>query len=1337
MTTTNETSDQYRRESTAANAYTRKVALIAVGLTSVVLGLIFTVWHLPPAFVRWLQAVLGTMTPEAAGNPEVARMAASLLYEASVSIIAMVVVDRLVQRRAKTQLAFLPGAELWVAMTRNTVAAGVAMIFSGGALFATLAYGVIRFIGVVPALKYVPFFSGLSFLVICIGWATLIDLPLVIEDARARPEPSVSLPAPAQARATGQELMERLRQSPVFRRQIHFETVLDDRKFGFRADGRKLLRERFPRIEAILPQIGIKVLSADQAAALAAIAANEKNGISRDMVFIGRAGSGRTTLSNLIALGVALQNEGSVHCVTAQSPSQHVDSEDGEPTMVRHPAVQMRQWLDRAKLRGAITMQTSFRDDGTPLDVSEAPHVIYTDVRMLSQSLLTRVRGDARQLLSRLRYVIIDQPERLSREDLVRLRLAMSRLRMTGEILGTPITFIINLPRLNNAVEVAKYLVNRAEVEAVSFGSWVGRCDLVGWVPPLEVAESNDSMPRFVRSRFIDESTALLTELGFQANQLEKPLRIAVVDSKPLFGPEAREYVRERVRDAIAAETKDGETFEVRAQWRYFTQTELGGEHEQEFDVIVSLGIGRYPRELVASLRPALANDGALILVADSSPDDIDSLERISARGWSPEREDEHRRFPGVLLPDHSDAVLAHELSALFEDFNARPLPRGRLLEVFPGAGVGELLRSWAETQRIREVTTFETLSGNDRWPRTLRCFMRSDAAFTSELYEIPWGCCSRDIYKIYDVTANRAHAAGPFLNDAVDRDRLFIDFYPQTVLRYAPNTLLVRQKRDDAEPSSNDVALAGRYRELGRLEVETLHRDDCIRIDRRALRVRTRLTAERPREDGGKRSVAADHPLHGLVEDGALADSTVRRSLSANSRVAVIGGEWYCRIEETVRDVVRTTDRLVEEPDYSIPVRAVSDDGAALVREFECVGLSLFLHADEKWETDGDPLHSYEAHYALARAAERYLRRDFIHFDTEFRVAVIPHGDRFRILFYRLRSDELGWNHTLASVLEPEDLLAIFDSVHRRLESCDCADGCSTCCGSLGTIPVELLPRHGYTNDDAISRRGAYQLVCGILGRAVDWDRFSHGRVDRFGPVDTVADAQLTRLVAEVIGTAGGNYTDGIWTRLFGGSMRLLGDMIATPQWMSAADKLQHPLFAGYYSPAANRVVVRPHKDLTYLREVIVHEFTHNWQFRGGVFDLDTHYAADEMKQYFDGNLLIEGHAVWCEQLYRAYQKLSASYTPNDGRPWNEYKVGYLLLEAVEKAIGQNGLFLWLCKGEKPQTIRSNDRRLQWPFTTEEALRAFDLARFVRREPFTGFDVSEAASEDAQAVPA
>jgi hypothetical protein len=261
------------------------------------------------------------------------------------------------------------------------------------------------------------------------------------------------------------------------------------------------------------------------------------------------------------------------------------------------------------------------------------------------------------------------------------------------------------------------------------------------------------------------------------------------------------------------------------------------------------------------------------------------------------------------------------------------------------------------------------------------------------------------------------------------------------------------------------------------------------------------------------------------------------------------------------------------------------------------------------------------------------------------------------------------------------------------------------------------------------VSRTGAYELVCGLLGRTPDWQRF-RGAAARDAALGPLSDRQLAHLVEELIGTVAGSFNDGVWHSLFGAAMPLAEAFIASASWMGA-DNVKEGC-SGYYNPATNQVVIRAEGALSWIRETIIHEFVHNWQFRGGDFDLDNYLHSAAMRQYFDGKLIIEGHAVWSENLYRLFMRRGPVYSPHDGRPWDEYKAGYLLMEGIEKVVGQEGLFAWLRKGEKRRDIRSRDPRLPWPFTLEQALDKLDLRRFVRAEAFTNFDVDEGTKGEA-----
>lgn len=1341
----------------AVDGYLVKTTYILFAVASLIAGgaLTYRTWRraAPPVnagdlstVARFVHSVLTSIGFDATDGIVQARMLTVVLFNLLLLVVTLVTLKLLAPkiRRLIAQWDSRPGEHLVILLTRNSRATGWMLLLSS----ITILIGapiLFPWTATPGLLVWLPLLIGFCAAIIDLGAATLIDMPIILAPGQALRLDETVPPHAGPARISGEEFVNRLRQSPIFRRQIHFDNVLRTTPFVGGPNGVEQFLRRFPRMEAVLRDIGIETFSADQTTAINRILENEKTGKPMDQLFIGRPGSGRTTVANLLALGAAVQKEGAIYCITPESPDQLVDYDsEHDRRAVRHAATQLREWIRRSRLTDTVSVTESYRASQAPGDIDTDADIIVTDARMFSSA------SEAREtrFLARLRYVIVDQPERLSREDFVKLRIALCRLRLVADLMGRPLTFIVILPRLNNQVEVAKYLLNHANVEPTHFGSWAGPCHIVGWMPALEIANPSEEIPCFARANFIDEVTALLAEIGAQANDLAETIRVAVIDAQPLLGPEAREFIRETVRDQLARVQRD-HPLVMRTSWTYFTSTDVGVERQGEYDVVICLGAGRHPRETIASLRPAVAFDGAVIIIADSSPADLDTFDVMAAPGWTPELEDTRRRYPTLLLPDHSDAVLAFELARLFEDFAASPLPVDRLLQVFPGRGVAALLEEWKEEGHLRETQVFEDLRlGN--WPSRRECLIRMNPAFGADLFEIPWGCCSRSVYDIHDKAANRQVMAGPYLNDWIDEDRLFIDFHPMAALRYRPNSVLVRRavRRDDNTDGSDY-----RFKHRGTVDIEQMLRDDAIRIDRRMPRIRAEITAEwSPDQDAASAAVEPEsvigsmgpllYPRQGSESTDAT-DAILQRlsrlqvGTGSSASIALLGGEWYTIVREQIRDVVRTDARLVEEPEFTTAL--VVPAGSTIEREYECLAISLFLHRRHAGLASGDAgnrpsyapsdaMADYASHHALARVMSEFLRRDFLNFDREYRIAVLPNPQKhesvspFRIVVYKLRSNELGWDHTLASILEPEDLHDLMDWMHERLESCDCRDGCSRCCGGLGTTPVSSSLPH-FTAEDQISRSGAYLLTCGLLGRSPDWERFGEdalaGRTDQ-----RISDRQLARFVEELIGTEAGNFLDGLWHRLFGQHMTLDRSFVAAATWMDGEN--DRPDCAGYYNSASNVVFIRPGPTLSYLRETIFHEFVHNWQFRSDVFDIATHLQSPTVRQYYDGKLIIEGHAVWSEQIYRLSERRGAVYSPGDGHPWNEYKAGFLLMEAIEKVVGQDGLFAWLSRGKKPEHIRSRDPRIRWPFTLDEAIDKLNLRRYMRRQALTGFDVAE-----------
>ena len=465
--------------------------------------------------------------------------------------------------------------------------------------------------------------------------------------------------------------------------------------------------------------------------------------------------------------------------------------------------------------------------------------------------------------------------------------------------------------------------------------------------------------------------------------------------------------------EAPSRDAQPDEEFTIRAGWHYFATNEIAIDKRYQFDVIVSLGVGSHPAHLVSSLRAALAPEGALILVGDSSPEDIESLREISADGWDPSTTILDINYPSLILPDHSEAVIAHELASLFEDFGDRPVPRRRLSDVFPGEHTSRLLSDWEDSEKIEAVTVFETIKTGTR-PEVLPYLRRRDATFAGSQYEVPWGCCSRNVYRVYDEAARRHAAAGPHVNEYIDSDRIFVDFYPFAVLRYPPNTVVVRSRKDRELTLDDREAAHRRFVNRGDIVVAQQGYDANVGIDRRRPRFEVELQAERPFKnesaweinDGVLVELDAD-PLSPILRVEAdptvprndreaslqerrrrIVDGLYRPTMAHGTRtprVRMVGGSWICRLGEAMRDVVQTDEHLVEEPFlvHRIPLQR----SQRFERTMETVALSIFFELDSE-NLDGtkdedliDALGSRAAHNAVARAMRIYFERQYVNF--------------------------------------------------------------------------------------------------------------------------------------------------------------------------------------------------------------------------------------------------------------------------------------------------------------------------------------------------------------------
>lgn len=1453
-----------------ARAWARKSSLVTVAFLTLgfgaLLSLLFLLrpeWLLDESPFDFLFRADDGLLASLLGNEPVAvarLVVASLLNGAltMVSLAFSMVVAAFAGRHTASAGEFGSYGTFCAAVSRSRMSAGWLEMAAGVIAMVASFLLLVRFGGLGSLSWLHPLLVALCLAPVALGVATLIRLPIAVANAEESPgAPDHEQSTPEPARITGEELLARLKHSSIYRGQVAFSSTLDKLAHDGDSGGLKLLLARYPLLAPLLKPAGVESLTVDQTKALREILAPASGSESQDAVFQGWCGSGRTTLANLLALGSVIHREGSCCWILPGRPDRGVLSTTSATEVrgpdARHPLAHLRRYLEGSPYTELVHMQEGYVDRPGTLHLDLVPDVVAADVRTFQQEVLGKTMGDARAFIERLRFVFIDHPHRLCREDLIRLRIALARLRLTAEMFGRKITFVVLSTRLDNEQGLGKFLLNHDNVPYHEFTGWYQHCNILAWQGTPELFSFDDEVPRFVRTDFVDDVLRLLTELGVQSYRLQSedaarsstssspspsaddgkmagqgrsephsatgaggaglsdmpshgdpkseppsgdlrearpeapakacrprlPLRVAVVDAQPLLGPEFRKQVSVNVGLTIKKEAGDSDVVDrVEEDWAYFFVPDLAIDLRRHFDVIVCLGIGANPEQLVSSLRPALADHGALILIGDRSAIDVTSLIRMRERGWDPVNSIMHYDYRSLILPEHAEAVVAYELAQLFEDFKDRPLSRERLQGVFPGEHTDLLLTGWTDDGQLRAELVFEHVASNPV-PQTIPVLRRASTTLAGSQYLIPYGCCSRRNYRLFDLSANTfVEAVGPEAVTFIDRDRLFIDYHPHTFLKFPPNTVRVVQPRNYELSRDDREALGRRGVTMGRLEVEQRGISANIRIDRRIGRFAATLEGERPfvatevsQFDQGAIEKLDEDPLAMAVKPSApsasdetraaaevqrrrrgLLASLDRPTLPNGSRLQAVVGNWICDIHEIMRDIVATDTRLIEEPFLTAVETLKPEAASAMDRRMTTTAVSLFVRACQAPSAEEEAaLRSFAAHHALGRVLRLHFRHIFVNFDSEYRLLVCGTApadglSTWRILFYRLRADELERDNHVGQVIRTADSLTkALKWVHARLEQCRCDDGCSMCCGGLGTVTEAEYKASGdrirFSEVDVVSRWGAYVLVCQLLGLRVDKDRFTGvPRVD----VEQSTDADLKSLVTEVLGTAQGNYRDGLWTRLFADTMVLPPPRVSEASWIASG----HEDSAGYYASGENRVYLKRGRTRSQSKETLTHEYTHNWQWVGDAFDLERHVRSGEALRYFEGKLVIEGHATWANNQFRASNGLGPSFAVHDAARWDEYKVGFFLIEGVEKAVGWRGLFEWLARGSESQDhgLRSHNDRLPWPFTLTQALEALrpagqpdaaPLIQFALGRRFTVDDVQEAASpETAQSAP-
>lgn len=518
---------------------------------------------------------------------------------------------------------------------------------------------------------------------------------------------------------------------------------------------------------------------------------------------------------------------------------------------------------------------------------------------------------------------------------------------------------------------------------------------------------------------------------------------------------------------------------------------------------------------------------------------------------------------------------------------------------------------------------------------------------------ELPWECVTDDRLAVRSTTAGVAERGDPA---SIDRDRLFYDWLPSARVVGRGHSLQVSAIRD------------------GVVEVATPERD--VAAEPVLYRPWRRLEATCP---GDPDEV---HRLEGDLE------VRVRRCVAQGA--------------ETVQGVFRTGPGL--NPDRRIvgePVRV-----APTSRTFKTAAVAVdLLHA---------ALEEASAR-ALLNAWRIEIEARYLRFDLEVDAELLPIPGGWRWLFFR----RFPSTEPLDVVGElkpggPAELRALLQRLGRRLTGCSCSDGCVLCAARLGDVPLGFLapgrrggepPLRFDAEGDRVTRRGALDWLVAIgVAEAVELPE----EADR-------SLARLERLRRDCIGdppTWGGGWMQ----RLLGAWQRIPADSVAPIDWMTPEECAKPKAPAGYYASGPSiGVRIAPNPDDDWIREVILHEYTHNWQWESNAFSQDKHRHSPVAQRYYEGKIVIEGHATWAETQFRMAIGRGPAFRADDAALWTEYKAGFLLVDWIARNYGIPALYAWLAgRDDAAPEVRSS--RLPWPIKLDDAVVRAGLADAVRR---------------------
>lgn len=1157
------------------------------------------------------------------------------------------------------------------------------------------------------------FFAGLASVVTVWLSAVLAKRPDLASLPSEAPEPPSVEPVPL-ARIRGADLLEDLKRSPFYRKQVRAEIILDGVPAVWRNDATMSeLSSHYPSLGAQLADGGITTWSESQARALRTILHRSGGSDSAaDFIFEGEAGSGRSTLALALMLGAMLNGEASVFCVGGRQDS----SVEGSTGVGLGPVTRFDDLLSADQ---RVRVARGFGDVAQRgMEPSGHYSAYFTDARYFCQTLSPTLG-----LIERLRYVIIDHPERLARNELTRMRLAIARLRFTAALLGRELVFIVLVPPIDNAQAVAKWLLNHDQVEPVLFDTWPAPAHVALWQAPFGI-DPTRAIPRFERGGFVEELQDLVTELAAAADRrfdeaggAVERAHIGVIDAHRVLGPEARRQLHQRCIDAIRRGKRhdSDELLALDIRFDVLGGDELRVAPADRFDILVTVGIGAHPGRLVGRLRNSLHADGVLITVSDESPDDLASVRAMARPGWQPARAHVAAQStrsddgePRLLVPEYSAPVMQYELAAFLAANEGESFPLDRLLEVYPTRAASDLLHEWWREGRVEVYRSFRASSRGDELEYS-RFVRPHPGRIKVERWRVPWGCVTRDVLEVYDVDAGRdGHLGGRRdLSDRVDHERMFVDLYPGAYTRDDPNSLHIRDVNLERTLPGDSV------RRLGELIVDQPAKSESIIMQRKRARFHVEVARERLAPVGSRgRRVARSSRDYTPTEDERSQpavpgiDHVAPLSLPGGSARAFIG-QWAVLVRESLRDVVKTQGTMVvASHNMQIDVRPGDLSAEAVARTYETGAVHLFLPAE------GAELGAARG---FANVLERYLKRRFLQVEHTLRVDVLrgaahetgtdPIAAELgvettpRLMIRSLYSGEFGAFDSVGRLLRSEwrDVLRFARDL---LDSCDCSDGCAACCGRLGTISSaerdERSDHDAWLPEDIHSRKATLALIAALDGRASSRPQDDAGDPARFR-------FRLYDAVRRVVGTPRARFADGAFHRSLSPWMSLEhvapegGQSALAPcrSYDAGLDGDVREEWLGWYSSNANEIVVRDDPDPDRLASTVLHEYVHNWQYKGRlnagtpdeepVFDDAEHGHSAEALEGLCGRLLvIEGVARWAQQQFHGIERRSPVHTVEDRSDWDEYKVGYFYIEGIVSEFGVAGLFEWLRFGER-----------------------------------------------------